>query len=89
MTLEGWSDGVVRPIMDVHPYAWLFFLPFIFLTSFAVLNLFIGIIVSAMEEEHEATASAERSEMMEDQEAILQEIRALRAEIRSLRTHQQ
>lgn len=86
MTLEGWSDGVVRPIMEVHPYAWTFFLPFIVLTSFAVLNLFIGIIVSAMEEEHEAAASAERHEMQEDQETILAEIRALREEVRALRT---
>lgn len=85
MTLEGWSDGVVRPIMDVHPYAWVFFLPFIVLTSFAVLNLFIGIIVSAMEEEHEAEATAEREEIKSDQETILTELRALRSEIRELK----
>ena len=85
MTLEGWSDGVVRPIMDVHPYAWVFFLPFIVLTSFAVLNLFIGIIVSAMEEEHEAEATAEREEIKSDQETILAELRALRSEIRELK----
>lgn len=85
MTLEGWSDGVVRPIMDVHPYAWVFFLPFIVLTSFAVLNLFIGIIVSAMEEEHEAEATAEREEIKSDQETILAELRALRNEIRELK----
>ena len=48
MTLEGWSDGIVRPTMKHFPNAWLFFLPFIIVTSFAVLNLFIGIIVDAM-----------------------------------------
>lgn len=84
MTLEGWSDGVVRPIMEVHPYAWAFFLPFIVLTSFAVLNLFIGIIVSAMEEEHDAEADADREEIKHDQEAILEELRALRQEVRAL-----
>ena len=40
--------GIVRPVMEVFPYAWLFFVPFILVTSFAVLNLFIGIIVDAM-----------------------------------------
>ena len=53
MTLEGWSDGIVRPVMEVHPGAWLFFIPFIIATSFTVLNLFIGVIVSAMEAEHD------------------------------------
>jgi voltage-gated sodium channel len=48
MTLESWSMGIVRPVMDVFPYSWLFFIPFITVTSFTVLNLFIGIIVDAM-----------------------------------------
>ncbi|MFH1794129.1 MAG: ion transporter [Pseudomonadota bacterium] len=85
MTLEGWSDGVVRPVMEVYPTAWLFFIPFIVATSFTVLNLFIGVIVSAMEEEHEAEESAEREALQEDQDEILREIRALRQEIRELK----
>ncbi|MBF0383461.1 MAG: ion transporter [Magnetococcales bacterium] len=48
MTLESWSMGIVRPVMDVFPYSWLFFIPFITVTTFTVLNLFIGIIVDAM-----------------------------------------
>jgi len=82
MTLEGWSDGVVRPVMEVYPTAWLFFIPFIVATSFTVLNLFIGVIVSAMEEEHDAEASAERDD---DQQELLREIRALRDEVRALK----
>jgi voltage-gated sodium channel len=85
MTLESWSMGIVRPVMDVHPYSWTFFIPFIVLTSFAVLNLFIGIIVSAMQEETDASASEERSALQHEQEAILAEIRALREEVRALR----
>jgi len=85
MTLEGWSDGIVRPIMEVYPMAWAFFIPFIVATSFTVLNLFIGVIVSAMEAEHEATAAAERNAMQDDQDAILREIRALRAEVAEMR----
>lgn len=85
MTLESWSMGIVRPVMEVHAYSWIFFIPFIVLTSFAVLNLFIGIIVSAMQEEHETTASEERSAMQHDQELILVELRALREEVRGLR----
>ncbi len=29
MTLESWSMGIVRPVMGVFPYAWVFFVPFI------------------------------------------------------------
>ena len=49
MTLESWSMGIVRPVMKVYPYAWMFFVPFIMVTSFAVINLFIGVIVDAMQ----------------------------------------
>lgn len=55
MTLESWSMGIVRPVMDVYPYAWVFFVPFILIVTFAVLNLFIAIIVNAMHEEAQET----------------------------------
>lgn len=61
MTLEGWSQEVVRPVMATYPWAWAFFIPFILITSFTVLNLFIGIIVDAMQQQHfELRAEAER-----------------------------
>ena len=50
MTLESWSMGIVRPVMEVHPWAWAFFVPFIMVATFTILNLFIGIIVSTMQE---------------------------------------
>ncbi|QDZ00303.1 ion transporter [Nitratireductor mangrovi] len=84
MTLESWSMGIVRPVMEVFPWAWLFFIPFIVCTTFTVLNLFIGIIVSAMQEEHDAEATAERKALHTEQELILAEIRAMREELRSL-----
>ncbi|MBE0498734.1 MAG: ion transporter [Campylobacterales bacterium] len=58
MTLESWSMGIVRPIMEVYPYAWTFFVPFIFVVTFIMVNLIVAIVVDAMsiinkkEEEH-------------------------------------
>lgn len=49
MTLESWSMGIVRPVMKENPLAWIFFIPFICMTSFMVLNLFIALIVNSME----------------------------------------
>lgn len=51
MTLEGWAD-IAREIMAAEPGAWIFFLGFILLATFTVLNLFIAVIVNAMQEPH-------------------------------------
>ncbi len=85
MTLESWSMGIVRPVMDTYPAAWLFFIPFIVATTFTVLNLFIGIIVSAMQSEHEQSASEQRETLHADQEQILDEIRSLAREVQGMR----
>ncbi len=58
MTLESWSMGIVRPVMETHPAAWAFFVPFIVIATFTILNLFIGIIVSTMQELSVADARA-------------------------------
>ena len=50
--------GVVRPTMNLFPWAWAFFLPFIIITSFAVLNFFIGIIVDSMQTAQKLEAEA-------------------------------
>ncbi len=88
MTLESWSMGIVRPVMETHPLAWAFFVPFILLTSFTVLNLFIGIIVDAMQTEHAEEQEAERQEDRADAQRILSEVRALRAELAELKRAQ-
>ncbi|CTQ55845.1 Ion transport protein [Roseibium album] len=85
MTLESWSMGIVRPVMEQFPLSWLFFVPFILCTAFTVLNLFIGIIVSAMQEEHDAEADANRQAIQDDTGTILAEVKALRAELKELR----
>jgi voltage-gated sodium channel len=54
MTLESWSMGIVRPVMEVYPWAWAFFVPFILVTTFAVLNLVVAVIVNSMQALHDA-----------------------------------
>jgi voltage-gated sodium channel len=50
MTLESWSMGIVRPVMKEYPYAWAFFVPFIMMTTFATVNLLVGLVVSSLQE---------------------------------------
>ena len=81
MTLESWSMGIVRPIMELYPYAWVFFVPFILLTSFAVINLFIGVIVDSMQSQHRQVSNelkTESSLIEEKLDTIEQEIGELR-----------
>lgn len=85
MTFDSWSSGVVRPIMEIYPWAWAFFVPFIAATAFTVLNLFIGVIVSAMQDEHESSAHADRQAIHTETELVLAEVRAMRAEMAELR----
>ena len=85
MTLESWSMGIVRPVMEVFPHAWSFFIVFILCTSFTVLNLFIGIIVSAMQSEHEDSAQDERTALLSQQQEILAELNDLKASIDKLK----
>ncbi len=70
MTLEGWVDGVVKPIMEKFPRAWIFFVTFIVVTTFMVLNLFIGVVVNAMQKEHE---KAEALELEHEREIVHEE----------------
>jgi voltage-gated sodium channel len=59
MTFDGWMGEIVAPAMEAHPYAWLFFVPFMVVTGFAVLNLLVGLVVNAMQEAAEADRKAE------------------------------
>lgn len=58
MTFDGWMGEIVGPAMEAHPWAWAFFLPFMVVTGFAVLNLLVGLVVNAMQEAAEAEREA-------------------------------
>ncbi|NDJ26797.1 hypothetical protein DMB95_01850 [Campylobacter sp. MIT 12-8780] len=50
MTLEGWSENIVRPILELYPYAWILFVSFILVASFVILNIVVGIIIDTINE---------------------------------------
>jgi len=89
MTLESWSMGIVRPVMEVYPWAWLFFVPFILITTFAVLNLVVAVIVNSMQTLHEAEQKeereAERQIVHEETATLTSEVRAIRQELGEIR----
>ena len=93
MTMDGWRFEVLQKVTDDgHPYAWVFFLIFLFLASFAILNLFIAVFVEALQSEHE-TEQDEKIEELDDKadeakqsrDEILGIMKAMHAEITELR----
>ncbi|WP_036761555.1 ion transporter [Leisingera daeponensis] len=96
MTLESWSMGIVRPVMEEFPFAWSFFVPFIVITAFSVLNLFIGLLVNTMQSAVEAEAEAEFEKLRDLVKSetdvvdahvleLHEQIKALRAEIAEMK----
>jgi voltage-gated sodium channel len=90
MTLESWSMGIARPVMEHFPYAWAFFVLFILIATFTMLNLFIAIIVNAMqsysEAEQQGAKDAVRGAREHIEAEMHAEMRSLRDEIRELKT---
>jgi voltage-gated sodium channel len=89
MTIEGWPD-IARELMEKAPLAWIFFIVYILASTFTVLNLFIAVVVNAMQEqvageivaeeaEHAAEAHSERLQLLEELRALRREVEALRA----------
>jgi voltage-gated sodium channel len=82
--------------MENHPGALLFFIPFIIISTFVVLNLFLGVIVESIQtlretresadaEAAQAATDAAASAAHADSQMLLSEVRALRMEIAALR----
>ncbi len=74
MTLESWSMGIVRPVMQVYPWAWAFFVPFILVTTFAVVNLLVGLIVNSM---HDAHSEEENAQTDSYRDEVLRRLQAI------------
>ena len=90
MTLESWSMGIVRPVMQEFPFAWLLFVPFIIFATYTVMNLFIGIMVSAISDAQNSTLNQEEpaapvEATAIDTDKVLSELKALYSELAALK----
>ncbi len=95
---DGWGETIAR-LQQLNPYAWVYVIGFTIVAAFAVLNLFIGVIVEAVQAAPQEEIKEEIEEVQEEvevlaeaqedaavvQQRILVEVRALRAEIAALR----
>jgi voltage-gated sodium channel len=85
MTFDDWSNGIVKPLMEKgNQYGWIFVMIFMVLSAFMVLNLFIGVVVTALDEVT-ANDAPKISHPQGSETELLAEVRALRAEVGALR----
>lgn len=85
MTLESWSMGISRPVMQEFPFAWAFFVPFILIATFTMLNLFIAVIVNAVQTINEEENKQSLKEEKEIQKKLYNQMKSLESELNILR----
>ena len=85
MTGDDWAK-VVRPVTDEHPAAWGFFIVYILISTYIVLNLFIAVAVEALEKQHEEDDQEVIDDVEESESQVLAAIESLRSEVAALRT---
>jgi len=89
MTLESWSMGIVRPVMEVYPHAWVFFLPFILIATFTMLNLLMAVIVNAVQEVQHVEIEQSQEKITErldvDSDSLHKELDKLHIEIAEIK----
>ncbi|MDW7674140.1 MAG: ion transporter, partial [Bacillota bacterium] len=79
VTLESWASAVMRPILASAPWGWVYFVTFILVGTFVIINLFVGVIVNNVQEVHLSATSEEKP----SREA--KELAALRQEVAELK----
>jgi voltage-gated sodium channel len=92
-TLEDWPQ-LLRAGMEIHPASWIFFVSYVLIASFLVINILIAIIVNSMEEVREAERRAGRGPgpglapghepLSEREQTAVDAIRALREDLEQL-----
>jgi len=88
MTLESWSMGIARPVMEVHPNAWIFFVIYILIVTFIMVNLFIGLVVDAIFSIKEQDKKSQEQDKPETAKELVSqhEIQVLRGELKEIKS---
>lgn len=86
-TLESWASGVMRPLLAAVPWAWIYFVIFIMIGTFVVINLFLGVIVNSMEKAQQVEDDEMKDlEDLPEKNETREDIAFLRQEIAELKT---
>lgn len=84
VTLESWASEIMRPINEIAPWAWMYFVSFVLVGTFVVINLFVGVIVNNVQESN--LEIVDKSKTNQSTPPSREDIDSLKEEIASLKT---
>jgi voltage-gated sodium channel len=73
LTLEDWPS-YLRAGMEIHPWSWIYFVSYVLVAGFLLINVLIGIVINAME----SARREERAAMRAEQQELAELVQALR-----------
>ena len=68
MTFDGWATDLMRPMMELHPYCWMYFVSFVILSAILMLNIVVGIAVNFVSDSY----ASKREDSSDIKEKLLQ-----------------
>ena len=83
MTLEGWPD-IAAQVGETHQRSWVFFLTFVMIATFTMLNLFVAVVVRVIEEDSDELMTTQTDLMRGEIQSVREDIAAMRQEIANL-----
>lgn len=86
MTLESWSMGIARPVIAVYPAAWAYFITYVVISSFVILNIVVALVLNSLTEVTErAKANEESKKSSAPALEIANSLEIIEAELKKLR----
>ena len=84
MTLESWSMGIARPVIAVFPNAWIFFITYILISSFILLNIVVGIVLTSISESEKREPKDEVPDEAPPDSRLRDEMKKLKAQMKAV-----
>ncbi|MDQ6993051.1 MAG: ion transporter [Mariprofundus sp.] len=82
VTLEDWTD-VMYTAMTLNPYYWIYFVSFVILGTFVIINLFIAVVINNLDEAKQERLAAMRQPVSRD--ALMKELDQTQLALEKLR----
>lgn len=81
MSLDDWATELARPISHVYPFAWFYFISFILVSSFIVMNVIVGVIVNAISEISEHSKKLKSIKKLQKSTTLEKELNKLKKQL--------
>jgi voltage-gated sodium channel len=77
ITMDSWSSGAMRSMLDEAPFAWIYFISFMIIGAFIIVNLFVGVVVNNVEEAARAEQPTPTDLKLKEVQEELKEIKQM------------